>query len=70
MEYIIIPVENKTETAFFINLLKKMQKKASTISGPDMEELAFLSAIMEGEKSGKGSLTKVKSHLSKIASGK
>ncbi len=70
MEYILIPVENKTESAFFLDLLKKMHKEASTISPADMEDIAFLAAIKEGEKSGKGSLGKVKAHLSKVASGK
>ena len=70
MEYILIPTESKSETTFFLNLLKKMQKNASTISADDMEDMAFMTALKEAEKSGKGSLSKVKAHLSKVASGK
>jgi len=47
-----------------------MQKKASTLSEEEMEDLAFISALKEAEKSPKGNLSKVKAHLSKIASGK
>lgn len=47
-----------------------MQKKASTLSEDQMEDVAFISALKEAEKSPKGSLSKVKAHLSKIASGK
>jgi hypothetical protein len=70
MEYIVIPTKDKTETAFFLDLLKKMRKTASKLSIEEMEDLAFIAAIKEGEKSGKGSLDKVKAHLSKVASGK
>jgi hypothetical protein len=70
MEYILIPSNSKSETAFFLNLLKKMHKESSTLSSDKMEDLAFLSALKEAEQSAKGSLSKVKSHLSKVASGK
>jgi hypothetical protein len=70
MEYIIIPTKDKSETTFFLNLLKKMHKEAASLSSKKMEDLAFIAALKEGEKSGKGSLNKVKAHLSKVASGK
>ena len=70
MEYILIPSESKSETTFLLNLLKKMQKNASTISADEMEDIAFMTALKEAEKSAKGSLSKVKAHLSKVASGK
>jgi hypothetical protein len=67
MEYIVIPTKNKSESTFFLNLLKKMQKEASTVSSKKMEDMAFIAALKEGEQSGKGSLNKVKAYLSKIA---
>ncbi len=70
MEYIVISTKDKSETAFFLNLLKKMQKEVSTLSTEAMEDLAFLSALKEAELSGPGSLRKVKARLSKVASGK
>jgi hypothetical protein len=70
MEYIVIPTKDKTETAFFMDLLKKMHKNASKLTMKEMEDVAFIAAIKEGEKSGRGSLGKVKAHLSKVASGK
>lgn len=70
MDYIIIPTKDKTETAFFMDLLKKMHKEVSKLTVEEMEDLAFIAAMKEGEKSGKGSLDKVKAHLSKVASGK
>jgi len=70
MEYIIIPTSSRSEKIFFLDLLKKMQKKASTLSAEEMENYAFLEAMKEAELSGKGSLSKVKTHLSKVASGK
>lgn len=70
MEYIIIPTSSRSEKVFFLDLLKKMQKKASTLSAEEMESYAFLKAMKEAEHSGKGSLSKVKAHLSKVASGK
>ncbi len=70
MEYIVIPSNSATETAFFKNLLKKMHKEVSTLSSQNMEDLAFISALKDAEKSGKGNLSKVKSHLSKVISGK
>ena len=70
MEYIVIPTKDKTETAFFMDLLKKMRKNASMLSMKEMEDLAFITAMKEGEQSGKGSLNKVKAHLSKVASEK
>jgi di/tripeptidase len=68
MEYILIPTESKTETAFFLSLLKKMQKTASTISTEEMEEIVFAKALKQAEKTEKGSLSKVKTHLAKVAS--
>jgi hypothetical protein len=70
MDYILIPVKDKNETDFLLNLLKKMHHKASTLSSDKMEDMAFLALLKESEKSGKGSLSKVKSHLAKIASEK
>jgi hypothetical protein len=70
MEYIVIPTKDKSETTFFLDLFKKMHKEVSSLSSENMEELAFIAALKEGEESGKGSLNKVKSHLSKVASGK
>ena len=63
MDYIVIPSNSKSETAFFLDLLKKMKKKVSTLSTKEMEDHAFIAAIKEGEKSGKGSLAKVRKHL-------
>ena len=70
MEYILIPTESKSETTFFLNLLKKMRKNASTISAEEMEDMAFMSALKAAEKSPKGSLDKVKARLSKVAASK
>lgn len=70
MEYILIPSKSRSETAFFLDLLKKMQKEASTFSANEMEDIAFVKALKEAETTPKGSLSKVKAHLSKIASGK
>jgi len=36
----------------------------------EMEDIAFMVALKEGERSAKGSLDKVKAHLAKVASGK
>ena len=69
MEYILIPSKSKSETAFFLSLLKKMQKEATTLSSDEMEDVAFMRALKEAEATAKGSLTKVKAHLSKIAKG-
>jgi len=68
MEYILIPTKNKTEKIFFLDLLKKMQKEVSTLSSEEMEDAAFITALRAAERSGKGSIAKVKSHLSRIAS--
>lgn len=70
MEYILIPSKSKSETAFFLDLLKKMRKEVSTISEDEMEEITFVKLLKQAEKSGKGSLSKVKSHLSKVATTK
>lgn len=70
MEYIVIPTSSKSEKNFFLDLLKKMQIKASTLSAAEMEDYALLEAMKEAEHSGKGSLSKVKSHLSNITSRK
>ena len=66
MDYIVIPTTNKTETEFFLDLLKKMHKDASTLSSKKMEDRAFIAALKEAEGTGKGSLKKVKSHLAKV----
>jgi hypothetical protein len=70
MDYIVIPTKDKTETTFFLNLLKKMRKDVSSYSSKEMEDVAFIAALKEAELSGKGSLTNVEAHLAKIASGK
>lgn len=70
MDYIIIPTKDKTETTFFLNLLKKMRKDVSSYSSKKMEDVAFIAALKEAEQSGKGSLGNVGAHLLKIASGK
>jgi len=70
MEYIVISTKDKAETAFFLDLLKKLRKQASTLSVEEMEDMAFFAAMKEGEASGKGDLAKVKRHLSKIIAAK
>lgn len=70
MEYTVIPTSLQSEKIFFMDLLKKMQKKVSTFSSEEMENYAFMDAMKESEQSGKGSLNKVKAHLQKVASGK
>ena len=70
MEYIIIPTSSSEEKNFFLNLLKKMQKKSATLSAEEMEDYAFLKAMKESEKSDQGDLKKVKDHLLKVSSGK
>ncbi len=47
-----------------------MKKEASTLSSDEMEDMAFMTALKEAEQSAKGSLSKVKAHLSKVASAK
>lgn len=69
MEYILIPSKSKSETAFFLSLLKKMHKEAATLSSDEMEDIAFMRALKEAETTTKGSLTKVKAHLTKLAKG-
>ncbi len=46
-----------------------MQKEASTLSEEELEDVAFMRALKEAEKTSKGSLSKVKAHLAKVASG-
>jgi hypothetical protein len=70
MDYIVIPSSSKSETAFFLDLLKKMRKDVSTLSSEDMEDYALMTAMKKGEESGKGDMEKVKKHLAKISSGK
>jgi hypothetical protein len=70
MEYIVISTHSKSETAFFKDLLKKMQKEATTLTSEEVEDMAFMVALKKAEKGPKGSLSKVKSHLTTIASGK
>jgi len=69
-EYVIIPSESASETSFFLDLLKKMKKKASTISLEELEDFALTKALKESAKSPKGNLSKVKAHLAKVASSK
>lgn len=70
MEYIVIPTSDKTETNFFLDLLKKMHKEAISLSAANMEDIAFLAALQESETSGNGNLDFVKGQLSQIAAGK
>ena len=70
MEYIVISTKDKAETAFYMDLLKKLRKQASTLSAEEMEDFALLAAMKEGEPSGKGEMSKVKAHLSKVIAGK
>jgi len=70
MEYIVIPSKNKAETAFFMDLLKKLRKQASTLSTEEMEDWGLLAAMKQAEKSGKGDLDKVKLHLQNVIKGK
>jgi len=69
MDYILIPTESLSERDFFLDLLKKMQKKASILSGEEMEDALLLSA-MQAAGNEKGSLDEAKAHLMKVASGK
>jgi PHD/YefM family antitoxin component YafN of YafNO toxin-antitoxin module len=66
MDYILIPVKDKTETDFFMDLFKKMKKNATKLSADEFEDMAFMEAIREGEQSGAGSLNNVKKHLLEI----
>ena len=66
MDYILIPVKDKTETDFFMDLFKKMKKNATKSSADELEDMAFIEAIREGEQSGIGSLNNVKKHLLEI----
>jgi len=70
VDYIIIPTKDKNEKEFFLDLLKKKRKDVTSYSAKERQDLAFIAALKEGEKSAKGSLTNVKAHLEKIASGK
>jgi hypothetical protein len=71
MENIIItPTSSSEEKNFFLMLLKKMQKKTVTVPAIKLEDFAFLKAMKETEKRGKGDIKKVKEHLLKVASGK
>jgi len=69
MDYILIPTESLSERDFFLDLLKKMQKKASILSGEEMEDALLLSA-MQAAGNETGSLDEAKAHLMKVASGK
>ncbi len=70
MEYILIPTESKSETAFFLSLLKKMKKEMSTLCVSEIEDIAFLRAMDDVNENEKGSLDKVKNHLKKVIAGK
>lgn len=52
---------------FFLDMLKKMQKKVTTMSTEEMEDFAFLLVMNEAESLETGSLTNVRYHLSKVA---
>jgi hypothetical protein len=45
MDYIIIPTKDKSETDFFMGLLKKMHKDATQLSSAKMEDRAFIAAL-------------------------
>ena len=47
-----------------------MRKETTTLSAEEAEDIAFLFAMKESERSGKGSLNNVKEKLTQIASGK
>ena len=49
MEYLLIPVKDKSETDFFIHLLKKMRKDVSKLSSSEMEDMVFFAALKEGK---------------------
>ena len=70
MDYLLIPSKSKSETNFLLSLMKKMQKEVSMLSSEEMEDIAFITALKEAELSEKGSMSKVKTHLSKIVAGK
>lgn len=66
MDYIIIPASSKSEKVFFLDMLKKMQKKVTTMSTEEMEDFAFIMVMKEAEKTDTGSLLNVKAHLSNV----
>jgi hypothetical protein len=70
MEYILIPTKSKSETVFFLDLLKKMRKEASLFTSEEMEDTLLLSAMKDAESEGIGSFDKAKAHLKKVAAGK
>lgn len=70
MEYILIPSKSKSETSFFIDLLKKMRKDATTLSAENMEDIVFITLLKEAEKSPADNMSKVKTHLRKVISKK
>lgn len=70
MEYIVIPVKDKSESIFFLNLFKRMNKKAATLSGQQAEDIALLNAMKQSEKSDETKMENVLSHLDKVISGK
>ena len=70
MDYILIPSKSKSETTFYLDLLRRMKKQATTVSEKEMEDIAFVAALKEAELGSKGSLKKVKAHLKKISTGR
>ena len=52
MDFIVIPTTSKSEKNFFLDMLKKMQKKATTLSAQEMEDFAFMINMKEAEQSG------------------
>lgn len=44
MEYIVISSKDKNETSFFINLFKKMNKKAARLTLQEIEKMSSLGA--------------------------
>jgi len=67
MDYIVFPTKDKAETDFYMGLLKKMQKEATSLSASKMEDRAFIAALKEAEGSGKGNLEKIKGHLDNVS---
>ena len=70
MDYIVILPKDKNETTLILSLFKKMKVKASRLSASQIEDTALLHVMQESEKSGKGNLKNVLSHLDKVIAGK
>jgi hypothetical protein len=70
MDYIVVSSKDKNETELILSLFKKMKVKASRLSATQIEDAALLNVMKESEKSGKGNLKNVLSHLDKVISGR